>query len=131
MRNGFLVPRKDDFFYPLESCFNRFWDEFFQDNPLQSIKGTGTFPRINAYEDNGELVITASVSGMSKDDINVEVTEDNVLVISGRMAKEYRYPDKVAKGYFQEVRSSAFQRSFQLPENVEGSPTAALKDGML
>lgn len=123
-----VVPRRNDLFFALEQEFNQFFDGFFNKG-LPNAK-SAAFPKMSAYEKDGQFVVTAATSGMTGDDLKVEVTPENVLVLSGRMAEEYRSPSD-AKVYFQELRTSAFERSMRLPDYIEGDPEATLKDGVL
>lgn len=126
-----LVPARNDLFYPLEQQFNKFFDEFFGEDSLSSVQKNVGFPKLNAYEKNGELVVYLSVSGMTTDDLAVEVSPTNVLSIRGRMSKEFHTPEHAEKIYFAELRTSAFERKLQLPDHIVGDPSASLKDGML
>lgn len=125
-----FVPKRDDLLFPLEQHFNKFFDEFFQKDSLANVGKNAGFPKINAYEKEGELHILVSVSGMTSKDIRVEVDPENVLTLTGRMSEEYHSPDNSIV-YFKELRASAFERRLQLPKNVLGDPVATLKDGML
>lgn len=123
-------PKRDDLLFPLEQHFNKFFDEFFQKESLANVGKHSGFPKINAYENEGELHMSVSVSGMTAKDIKVEVDPENVLTLSGRMNEEYHSPDN-ATIYLKELRASAFERRLQLPKNVIGDPVATLKDGIL
>lgn len=128
--NKALIPLRDDVFFPLEQQFNKFFDEFFNKNSFSNVGKNSGFPKLNAHEKDGELVITVSASGMTTDDLQVEVSPEKVLTIWGRMSDQYHSPEG-SKVYLRELRSSAFERHIQLPDHVEGEPTASLKDGML
>lgn len=125
-----LVPLRDDVFFPLEQQFNKFFDEFFNKNTFSNVGKNSGFPKLNVHEKDGELVLTVSASGMTTEDLKVEVSPDKVLTIWGRMSEQYHSPED-SKVYLRELRSSAFERHVQLPDHVEGEPTACLKDGML
>lgn len=134
-----LIPRRDDFFAPVQQVFDDFFSDFFRSNPLDRIKGSGGFPKMDVYEDDGKFVVSLAASGMTAKDLSVEVrpdtsyrldAPDTVLVIKGRMAEEYRTPDK-AQHYLRELRASAFERQLRLPDHVKGDPKAVMKDGIL
>ena len=75
------------------------------------------------------MVVKAEIPGISKDDLNVSLTEDS-LTISGEKKQE----EKVEKKDFHRVERSygSFSRSFRLPDNVDGSKAkASFKDGVL
>lgn len=130
MTRSSIIPRREDLFAPIESHFHKFFEEFFNPKGVDSIKATSGFPKMNAYEDDNELVLMVSTPGMSSDDIRVEVTPDNFLVISGRVSQDYHSPEG-ATWYLRELRQSAFERRLKLPSTVEGDPRATLKEGML
>lgn len=125
-----IIPRRDDLLYPIEQHFDKFFDQFFKKDSLSSIGQNASFPKLNAYEKDGELVLAVSASGMTVNDLRVEVDIDNILSISGRMSQDYHSPED-SKILVRELRTSAFERRLQLPSNVEGDPIASLKDGIL
>lgn len=129
LKNRAIAPNRNDFLFPLEREFDKFFDQFFKKESLSSIGQNSSFPKINAYEKDGKLTITVAASGMTAEDISVEIDND-VLLLSGRMSKEYQTPEG-ATNYLRELRSSYFERSLKLPEYVEGDPAATLKDGIL
>lgn len=130
LRNRATAPNRNDFLFPLEREFDKFFDQFFKKESLASIGQNSGFPKINAYEKDNQLVLTVAVSGMTSEDINVEIDNDNILTISGRMSEEYHSPEG-SINYLRELRSSYFERSLKLPENIQGDPKANLKDGIL
>lgn len=125
-----LVPHRNDLFAPIEQHFNKFFEEFWNQKGLDTIKATAGFPKLNAYEKNGELYMTFSVAGISANDLHVDVTPDGYLVLSGKMSEEHQSPED-AVWYIRELRQSSFERRLKLPDSVEGDPKAMLKDGML
>lgn len=124
-----VSPRREDLLFPIEQQFDKFFDQFFKKD-LSSIGQNSSFPKINAHEKNGELIISVAASGMTTDDLSVEIDQENILTLSGRMAEEYHSPND-ATVYLRELRSSSFERQIQLPKNIEGDPKASLKDGIL
>ncbi len=124
-----LAPRREDLFFPIEQQFDKFFDQFFKKD-LHSVGQNSSFPKLNAFEKEGQLVLTVAASGMTADDLRVEVDADNILSLSGRMSEEYHSPED-STIYLRELRASAFERRIQLPKNIEGDPTASLKDGIL
>lgn len=131
MTRNALIPRREDFFFPLEQTFNKFFDDFFSNDRLDTIKGVGSYPKMNAYVHNNELIMHVSVPGLKAEDVKAEVTPENTLVVSGKMSEEYSTPKDAKLGWRHELRQSAFERHFQLPDYVEGDPEARLKDGIL
>ena len=128
---GSLLPSHDDFFWPFESRMNKLINDFFGEDSRNSVLSTsGNYPMMNAVEEDGHYKLMFAVSGMTADDVDVQI-KDGVLTVSGRVAEEYRSPDD-AKVYRRELRHSAFSRTIQLPDKLDGiDPEAVVKDGML
>jgi HSP20 family protein len=85
---------------------------------------------MDVIEADGKFTVSVAVSGMSKEDVDVEVSPENVLTIRGRISEEHRSPEN-GTYYLRELRRSAFERSLSLPNHVEGDPKAVMKDGLL
>ena len=86
-------------------------------------------PPVDIYETDTALVMKAELPGFSKDDIQIELKE-NALVIKGERKRE----DEVKEGSFHRTERvyGAFQRSFLLPTIVDqGKVQAVYKDGVL
>jgi HSP20 family protein len=73
-------------------------------------------PATNVYEDEWSYRYELSTPGFTKKDLNVELT-DNLLLVSGEVTV-----NKKDKGEYisREYYSNKFYRSFTLPENVVG-----------
>lgn len=125
-----IIPRRDDVFFPIEQVFDSFFNDFFKNDPLARVKSGGGFPKMDVWEKDGKLTLVVSTSGMTSEDIDVEVTPDSVLVIKGRMSQNYRTPEGAIL-LLKELRASAFERTMRLPDYVNGDPKATMKDGIL
>jgi HSP20 family protein len=86
-------------------------------------------PDIEAFDRKGEFVVRADLPGMTRDNIKVEVL-DNQLVIRGERKEE---KEQKEKGYYACERSyGAFYRALPLPEGVKcDEAKATFKDGVL
>lgn len=85
---------------------------------------------VDVQENDSEFVITADLPGVSKEDIKVKVSPENVLTIS---AERHSESDKT-EGNFHRVERSygSFARSFKLPEHVDVPAIVAKSaDGVL
>lgn len=89
------------------------------------------YPTVEILEVEGDgYKILASVPGVKKEDIKVEV-ENNVLTISGER-KEEKEEKKGEKVIRRESFYGRFARSFRLPDMVDGAKIgASYKDGVL
>jgi len=86
-------------------------------------------PAIDIDETDDKITVTAELPGLDKDDFNVEVTEDR-LIIKGEK-KDSR--EKNERGYYySEISYGSFCRTIPLPCEVElDKVKARYKDGLL
>ena len=86
-------------------------------------------PSVDLYEEKDHIVVKAELPGMTKDDIQVSIS-DNVLTIKGEKKKEEEDRDK---DYYRSERVyGAFMRSLPLPAEVNSEKVhAAFKNGVL
>ena len=86
-------------------------------------------PQLETFRKDDKLVVRADLPGMTKDNVNIEV-DDDVLVISGERSDEAR--DERDDYYRTERSYGRFFRAIQLPEGVEADKIdATFKDGVL
>jgi HSP20 family protein len=86
-------------------------------------------PILDLYEDKDEIFVTAELPGMTKDDIQVSIS-DNILMIRGEKKKE---EEDEGKDYYHSERVYGyFSRSVALPAEVNPEKIQALfKNGVL
>jgi HSP20 family protein len=86
-------------------------------------------PSVDVFEEGDEVVVKAELPGISKEDIDVKVTDD-VVTISGEKKKEEKIEKK---NYYRMERSyGSFTRSFRLPTEVQTEKASAkFKEGIL
>ena len=78
---------------------------------------------------DNELVITADLPGLSKDEVTVDVT-DNVLTLQGERKREH---EEEKEGIYRSERSyGSFYRAIPLPEGaITEQARATFRDGVL
>jgi HSP20 family protein len=86
-------------------------------------------PQVEVFKRGGQLVVRADLPGMTKDDINIDVTDD-ALVIRGERKSER---EENEEGYYRSERSyGSFYRQIPLPEGVNAEDAnATFRDGVL
>ena len=123
---------RDEFITPFDAIFdqlvNKQFPTFKEDVGVSFNKGA--YPKVNVYEYDDKIGIVAEIPGLDKKNVSVEVEED-VLIISGD-----KHPDgfdtRGGKCITRELKQSAFTRSFNLGEYLDGdNVSATFKDGML
>ena len=111
----------------LPSIFNDFFDNDWM------VKANATAPAINVVESEKDYKVEVAVPGMTKNDFNIHLGEDNELVISMEKKSENNEKDKENKKYLRrEFSYSKFQQSLYLPDNVDKDKISAnVADGVL
>ncbi|NNF32462.1 MAG: Hsp20/alpha crystallin family protein [Saprospiraceae bacterium] len=114
-----------------EKSLGGFFDDFFN-RSLSDMVGTDfTFssPSVNVIENENDFLVEVAAPGLSKEDFNVEVDKDH-LIISAQ--KEMKKEEKEGKYTRNEFNYSSFTRRFFLPETVDGDNIeATYTDGIL
>lgn len=136
-----MALRRWDPFRELESLrreMDRIFDEVFgrfsssgRESELEPIEefGRAWTPACDIYETDKEVVVKANLPGVSKDNVEVVVTEDAVT-IKGEAKEESEVKEK--NYYRKELSYGAFQRVIPLPVPVKSDEAkATFKDGIL
>lgn len=132
------VSLRDELFSPLESAFDSFFDNFFKGTTaIDRVRSAGSYPKMNVFTEDGQLVVTCAVPGIDVKDINV-ICVNNILKISGKVEQEIEKPvETIAEYqlhrnyYVKELSQRSFSREVVLPDWVKEQPDALLKDGIL
>lgn len=111
----------------LPSIFNDFFDNDWM------AKANATAPAINVIESDKDYKVEVAAPGMTKEDFNIHLSEDNELVITMEKKNEKKEEDKENKRYLRrEFSYSKFQQSLVLPDDVEKDKIgAAVNNGVL
>lgn len=98
----------------LREAMDRLFDDAFT-RPI-NMGSVSTMPAIDMYQNEDDLIVKASLPGLTKDDVDITVTE-NILTLRG----EYKTDeDDAGKSYhIREQRHGIFERSIGLPTDVE------------
>ena len=111
----------------LPSIFNDFFDNDWM------VKANATAPAINVIESNTDYKVEVAAPGMTKEDFNIHLTDNNELVISMEKKNETKEEDKENKKYLRrEFSYSKFEQALVLPDEVEKEKISAnVNDGVL
>ncbi|HJC98746.1 MULTISPECIES: Hsp20/alpha crystallin family protein [Bacteroidaceae] len=104
----------------LPSIFNDFFDNDWM------VKANATAPAINVIESDKDYKVEVAAPGMTKEDFNIHLSEDNELVISMEKKTENKEEDKENKKYLRrEFSYTKFQQALVLPDDVEKEKISA------
>jgi len=106
----------------LPSIFNDFFDTDWME------KANATAPAINVIESEKEYKVELATPGMTKEDFNVNIDEDNNLIISMEKKSESKEEKKEARYLRREFSYSKFQQTMILPDDVDKDKIAAQVD---
>ena len=86
-------------------------------------------PQVEVYQRNNELVVRADLPGLKKEDVTIDVT-DNDLIISGERQQEH---ESERGGIYRTERSyGSFYRTIPLPDGaIADQAKATFKNGVL
>lgn len=94
-----------------------------------STTSRGVYPAVNLFKKGDDLVLTAELPGMQKEQIQIEI-KDNLLRLHGERAELQKSKD--VSVHRAERRGYKFDRTLRLPMKVEiGRVKADYKDGVL
>ncbi len=103
------------------------WDPF-ENYPLVNEDG-GAFPKVDIYDNDKEVTVSANIPGGNPKNIDVEVDEDS-LTLSGVVEEERE--DEEKNYYYYEREYGEFRRDLLLPSKVDKDNVKAFsKDGVL
>ena len=97
----------------LQRCF--FGDDLFLHDAATNI------PTTDVYEKNGNLVVEAHLPNYDRDDVDIQIDGDNLIISAERHEKE---EDKDKK-YIIRESSSNFYRTISLPERANKDEISA------
>jgi HSP20 family protein len=113
----------------MDRLFGRVFEEPRGERGFVSSSSGIWSPKIEAFQKRDKFIVRAELPGIKKDDVQVEVTEDQVT-IQGERREEH---DEEREGVFRSERSyGSFYRTVPLPDGViPESAEASFRDGVL
>ncbi|HEU0012683.1 MAG TPA: ATP-binding protein [Longimicrobium sp.] len=110
----------------LQNRLRQFFDEPFT---FPFFGEAGWVPAIDVAESNGDLVVTAELPGMKKENVELELS-DGILTLRGEKSEESERTEQ--EMYVTERSYGSFRRSVALPCAVDETRVAAeFRDGVL
>jgi HSP20 family protein len=114
----------------VQNRLRRFFTEGFP-GELGLTEPLGWMPAVEIVETAEELILTAELPGMTKENVEV-MYEDEVLTMRGEKKEEKKEGNGQKQFHVWERTYGAFQRAFVLPRTIDATKIeAAFKDGIL
>lgn len=99
------------------NLMNYFW------NFMDTSEYSDLSPKIQVTEDKDAVKVTAEIPGIDEKDIDLKVSMDGYLSISGEKKNETTESSK--DNYFSEISYGTFRRTVQLPWDLDYEATTA------
>lgn len=139
-----LLNHREDLFWPFRERFDKFFDNFFGSDSLNTIRSLSRsgYPKLDVLvTKDGKFRIEMATPGVKLDQLLVQIvpyhgtdispdSKRNVLKVSGQMDYDFQYSEDTTF-QLKELRRSRFERSLLLPDNIVGDPEAVLENGIL
>jgi HSP20 family protein len=96
---------------------------------LADLEGSMWLPQVETLERDGKLIVRADLPGLTKDDINVDITDDAIKIRGERRQEK----EENEEGYYSSERSyGSFYREIPLPSGVNrDEANATFRNGVL
>ena len=103
------------------------WSPFL--DTFENLENTDFLPAIDVYEDHDQVIVEASLAGISPEDVNISV-KDDIFNLEGTRRETSEIDEK--NYYRKEVRTGSFHRSVILPASVQADKAEAnFENGLL
>lgn len=125
--------------FSLMKRFGEEMDRLFSDSGvgrgwINSITGRGASeglwaPEVEMFERDGELILRADLPGLTRDDVNIELSDGNVTIEGERRGEK----EENREGFYRSERSyGKFSRQIPLPDGVNvQNANATFRNGVL
>ncbi len=117
---------------------DRLFENFFPRDWVQPVRQSwseiaapfdGKVPRIDVLEKDDAIVIRAELPGVSKDNVDISLTEDSATITANTHQEQ---DEEKGNYYHREITRGSFSRTVSLPIAVQSDQAkATFKDGML
>ena len=119
---------KKNLLWPTTSSVDDFLTENLFNLPGMS-NGNFLVPKVNIRETDEDFQVELAAPGMKREDFNIELDNDNLIISSERSQNK---EDKDSNYARREFSYESFRRSFYLPNTVEADQIEAkYQDGLL
>jgi len=120
-----MMPNDVDF-----AKMNQYFNSLIESHLTSAKLNNIGYPRMDVADSKKQIVIKFDLAGVDKNNIKLSISDDKILTLQGekKESKEDKSKDYVKK----EIFYGSFQKSIQLPENIdEAKLTTEFKNGIL
>jgi len=110
----------------MNQYFNALVEKHLNSSALNNIN----YPRMDIIDNSKNIIISFDLAGVKKENIQLSVNDDNVLILTGEKKKK---SSTRAQNYVKkEIYVGSFQKMVQLPQNCKiNKLSTSFKDGIL
>lgn len=113
-----------------QNWFPSIFNDFFDNDWIAKVNTAA--PAINVIESDKSYKVEVAAPGMTKEDFNIHLDENDELVISMEKKNQQEEKDDKKRYLRREFSYSKFQQSLVLPDNVDKDKIgASVADGVL
>lgn len=113
-----------------QNWFPSIFNDFFDNDWIAKVNTAA--PAINVIESDKSYKVEVAAPGMTKEDFNIHLDENDELVISMEKKNQQEEKDDKKRYLRREFSYSKFQQSLVLPDNVDKEKIgASVSDGVL
>lgn len=112
-----------------QSWFPSIFNDFIGSDWVERLHSSSP---INIIETDTDFKVEIAAPGLTKDDFNIKVTNDNLLTVSVKQEQHREEKDKKGRYLRKEFSYTQFQQNLILPENVDKDKICAkVNNGVL
>ena len=116
-------------FPSLKEEMDKVFEDFFGRAGFPSLREGGWMPAVDIHETKKDIVVTMDIPAIDPKEVSITVVDDK-LTVKGERKRETEVKEE--DFYKNERLCGSFQRTVQLPTEVEGDKAkATYKDGVL
>ncbi|MBE6223791.1 MAG: Hsp20/alpha crystallin family protein [Bacteroidales bacterium] len=112
-----------------QSWFPSIFNDFIGSDWVERLHSSSP---INIIETDTDFKVEIAAPGLTKDDFNIKITNDNLLTVSVKQEQHKEEKDKKGRYLRKEFSYTQFQQNLILPENVDKDKICAkVNNGVL
>ena len=121
-----LIRANSNYFPSFSGLFDDFFNTELGDWRRNNFSSeNSTLPKVNVKEDENGFTIEVAAPGMEKEDFNVQLDHNQLIISSEKRTESTEEVEKYTK---KEFAYHSFQRAFSLPDSANGEKISAKYD---